>query len=111
VSTREAAPDRKTMLRTIERAGGMRGLVLMLRDQMVTDEDGMAPDAARVVATIDAAWAATDGDKARHAHVAQMTAAIAKNASDRSGPVQVSRTAWLLLKSYAFTGRVPEKQT
>jgi hypothetical protein len=105
------ALDLRSQLRLIEREAAMRGLVLKMREQIVSDRGDPAPEAAQLVATIEAAWAATDGDVARHAHVAQITSAIAKNAADRTGPVVVSRTAWVLLKSYAFTGRVPERES
>lgn len=112
MSTRAAVPDMRTMLATIAREANRRGLVLTASDRFVTDADGrLAPDGDALVARLEAAWAATDGDKARHAHVAQMTAAIAHNAADRSGPVTVSRTAWLLIKSYALTGAPPPRET
>lgn len=107
-----AVPDLRTALAAIARAAERRGVVLAVRDRFVTDAHGQpAPEGGELVAKIEAAWAATDGDRTRHAHVAQIAAAIAVNAADRSGPVTVSRTAWLLLKSYARTGAPPVRET
>lgn len=95
----------------IARAAALRGVVLTLRDQIVADDDGgLPPDGEELVAQLRAAWAATDGQGQRHAHVAQMAAAIGKEARDRRGPVRVSRTSWILIKSYARTGAPPKKQ-
>lgn len=106
-----AAFDFAGIVADIVRAAGQRGLVLTLRDQIVADDDGgLPPEGEELVRMLRAAWAATDGEPARHAHVAQMAAAIAKEARDRRGPVRVSRTSWLLIKSYALTGRPPKKQ-
>lgn len=106
-----APVDFAAIVNDIARATGQRGLVLTLRDQIVADDDGgLPPDGKELLAKLRAAWAATDGELARHAHVAQMAAAIRKEALDRRGPVRVSRTSWLLIKSYALTGRAPKKQ-
>lgn len=115
MSARAAAPDIKAMLATIGREAGRRGLVLELRGATVTDLEGQpAPEGPLFCTVAGAAWTATDGateaQRARHAHVASMIAAVARGAVDRSGPVRVSRTAWVLLDSYARTGRPPRRE-
>lgn len=111
-----AAPDMPAMLATIEREAGRRGLVLELRGEIVTDFEGQeAPEGARFCVVARAAWAATDGQsdgaRMRHAHVAQLVGAVDRSARDRSGPVRVARTSWVLLKSYAATGRPPKRES
>ena len=115
MSNRTAAPDVKAQLAMIEREAQRRGLVLEHRGEIVTDIEGEpAPEGERFCQVARAAWAATDGltevVRARPAHVGQIVGAVAKTAVDRSGPVRVSRTAWVLLKSYARTGKPPERE-
>ena len=89
--------------------------MLELRGQIVTDSDGEpAPESAHFCTIARAAWARTDGPgdgpRARHAHVAAIIAAVAKGAVDRRDVVRVSRTAWVLLRSYATTGGPPKRE-
>ncbi len=105
-----------TMLATIEREAGRRGLVLELRGEFVTDLEGReAPEGDRFCTVARAAWAATDGQsevvRQRHAHVAQLVGAVDRSARDRSGPVRVARTSWVLLQAYAATGRPPRRDS
>ena len=114
MSARTAAPDVKSHLATVLREAGRRGLVLELRGAIVADVEGEpAPEAGVFCTVAAAAWAATDGpgepQRARHAHVAAIIAAVARNSVDRRGAVHVSRTAWVLLRSYAETGRPPKR--
>ncbi len=116
MSDRSAAPDMGQMLATIEREAARRGLVLELRGQIVTDHEGQeAPEGDRFCTVARAAWAATDGLTEvaflRHAHVAQLIGAVGRSARDRSGPVRVARTSWVLLKSYAATGAPPPRES
>lgn len=116
MSARAATPDMSTMLATIEREAGRRGLVLDHRGGIVTDVEGEpAPEGDRFCTVARAAWAATDGQsdaiRVRHAHVAQLVGAVDRSARDRSGAVRVSRTSWVLLKSYAETGRPPKRES
>lgn len=109
-------PDMGAMLTTIEREAERRGLVLEQRGRIVPADDTghTAPEAARFCTVARAAWAATDGlgerERLRHAHVAQLVAAVDRSARDRSGPVRVNCTTWLLLKSYAATGLPPKRE-
>lgn len=104
------------ILLVVEREAVRRGLVLELRGQIVTDHEGQeAPEGDRFCSVARAAWAATDGQsdlaRQRHAHVAQMIAAVERSARDRGGPVRVARTSWVLLKSYAATGAPPPRES
>ncbi|WP_425065595.1 hypothetical protein [Reyranella sp.] len=112
---RLAATDMGRMLSTIERGAERRGLVLEQRGRIVPADDTghSAPEGARFCTVARAAWAATDGlseqFQLRHAHVAQLVAAVDRSARDRSGPVRVSCASWLLLRSYATTGMPPKR--
>jgi len=115
MSARSAVPDMAAMLVTIEREAGRRGLVLELGGKIVTDLEGReAPEGEKFCAVARAAWAATDGQsdavRHRHAHVAQLVGAVDRSARDRSGPVRVARTSWVLLRSYASTGMPPKRE-
>lgn len=111
MSARGVAFDFRRMIGEIQKAGALRGLVLTMQGQIVTREGGQeAPEIGELVNRLQAAWAATDGQPAPKAHVAQMIAAIAKNAAERRGAVEVSRTAWVLICSYANSGRPPKRE-
>lgn len=95
-----------------------RGIVIVARTaegfEACDDIDGeRPPSAGQVVETISTAWIATVGAspdrQAAQAHVEQLAAGILASAERSGGPVWVSRTAWLLLRSYALTGGVPAR--
>lgn len=108
--------DFELKLAALEEMLSRRGLVVMARlgeeFEPCAEVDGApVPQAECVIRIIGEAWLKTAGissaQRRYRAHVEQLAAAIRASGQRNGGPVWITRTAWLLLASYAATGAPP----
>lgn len=94
-----------TALAVLQRAAVSRGIVLVLRGEGTGE---LPPTATQFLEVVRCARTETADETHALAHVERLVAAIVTGLSLGDGPLRLNRTAWLLLKSYAETGAVPQ---